>query len=199
MQFQTSDYDLGLFPDRIKGKLVVKLKTSSFFIWRFNQGSLCLFSIVLQIDYLGKLSHPTLETGSPLHAQWQESIAAAALVLEGPSSSRASRPRMRISISSLWSQFSGCQEGRLYMTTEATGRFSDPPGKKSWGVFQSYGDSIRLGKLTHGFCCTGQAHDETVQHPDVRSLSFWLHGLNFFAVIGQASLPQCSGYLLICS
>lgn len=46
MQFQTSDYDLSLFPDRIKDRLVVKFKLSLFLSEALTRGAFASFSIV---------------------------------------------------------------------------------------------------------------------------------------------------------
>lgn len=49
MQFQTSDYDSSLFPDRIKGRLVVKFKISPFLSEASTRRAFAFFQLFFKL------------------------------------------------------------------------------------------------------------------------------------------------------
>lgn len=92
----------------------------------------CLFSVCLQIDYSWKLSHPTLETGSPSVLSQRRVAAAVTPVLKGPYFFQSDLP---------WFHFWDFREGGHWLL------FRPTQGRSAWTVFLPWGSPVRLAKL----------------------------------------------------
>lgn len=163
---KTSDYDLGLFPDRIKGRLVVKFKTSSFLSEDSTRGASAFSQLFCKL-ITGKSYHihPQRQTALFCSARgrwwcWGAGFAMRQLPLQEPSFCWT-EPAMHahfniyalISVLRLPERTPLCDHWLL---------FWPPPWEKGWGCCPEPWRPHQTSQAQY-FCCSYQANEQSVQ------------------------------------